>query len=79
MEKTIQKIDVLFRVVPFMSVARRLLMNTIIALQVKYRMVQVNNYRIVKNKINPLQENFLRITYSGIGSAFEKEYFGEWT
>ena len=74
LKKANQKVHVLARITPYMSIPkRRLLMNSFFISQFNYcPLVWMCHSRLMNNKINRLHEKCLRIVYSDKTSSFEE-------
>ena len=74
LKKTNQKVHVLARITPYMSIPKRkLLMNSFFVSQFNYcPLVWMCHSRLMNNKINRLHEKCLRIVYSDKTSSFEE-------
>ena len=74
LEKANQKVHILARTTPYMSIPKRkLLMNSFFISQFNYcPLVWMCHSRLMNNKINRLHEKCLRIVYSDKTSSFEE-------
>ena len=74
LKKANQKVHVLARITPYMSIPKRkLLMNSFFISQFNYcPLVWMCHSRLMNNKINRLHEKCLRIVYSDKTSSFEE-------
>ena len=74
LEKANQKVHVLARITPYMSIPnRKLLINSFFISQFNYcPLVWMCHSRLMNNKINRLHEKCLRIVYSDKTSSFEE-------